>query len=94
MVMATRSRFLSVYIRGVLGMGNVYGANLHGLHGVDIAQFESNHISAHGYLHHLSYGAIGHIVVIGHKAFYHSLWGCSPSTYPSLCCRLHCDGAA
>ena len=51
----------------VLGVSDVDGADLHGLHRIDVTQFEADYVASYAYLYHLAHRAVGHAVVIGHK---------------------------
>ena len=52
---------------GILGMGDVDGADFHGLHRIDVAQLEANHVASYANLYHLAYRTVSHAIVIGHK---------------------------
>ena len=52
---------------GILGMGDVDGADFHGLHRIDVAQLEANHVTSYANLYHLAYRTVSHAIVIGHK---------------------------
>ncbi len=54
-------------VEGVLGVSDVDGADLHGLHRIDVTQLEADYVASYAYLYHLAYRAVGHAVVIGHK---------------------------
>ena len=51
----------------VLGVSDVDGADLHGLHRIDVTQLEADYVASYAYLYHLAHRAVGHAVVIGHK---------------------------
>ena len=53
--------------KGILGMGDVDGADFHGLHRIDVAQLEANHVASYANLYHLAYRTVSHAIVIGHK---------------------------
>ena len=52
---------------GILGMGDVDGADFHGLHRIDVAQLEANHVASYANLYHLAYRTVSHAIIIGHK---------------------------
>ena len=52
---------------GILGMGDVDGADFHGLHRIDVAQLEANHVTSYANLYHLAYRTVSHAIIIGHK---------------------------
>ena len=51
----------------VFGMSDVDGADLHGLHRIDVTQLEADYVASYAYLHHLAHRAVGHAIIIGHK---------------------------
>ena len=53
--------------KGILGMSDVDGADFHGLHRIDVAQLEANHVASYANLYHLAYRTVSHAIVIGHK---------------------------
>ena len=53
--------------KGILGMSDVDGADLHGLHRIDVTQLEANHVASYANLYHLAYRTVSHAIVIGHK---------------------------
>lgn len=79
---------LRVDSEGILGMGDVDGADDNRFGAIDVAQFETNHVASDAHLDHLSDGAVRHIVVIGHKALDDGLWGGCPCANPVLCRSL------
>ena len=52
---------------GILGMCDLDGADFHGLHRIDVAQLEANHVASYANLYHLAYRTVSHAIVIGHK---------------------------
>ena len=60
-------RRLDIDVGGILGMGDVDGADFHGLHRIDVAQLEANHVASYANLYHLAYRTVSHAIVIGHK---------------------------
>ena len=77
----------------VFGMGNIDRTDDNRFGTIDIAQFQTNHIASDAHLDHLSHGAVGHVVIIGHEALHDGLWGSSPCAYPSLCRSIDCYSA-
>ena len=53
--------------KGILGMGDIDGADFHGLHRIDVTQLEANHVTSYANLYHLAYRTVSHAIVIGHK---------------------------
>lgn len=86
-------RTLGVDGERVFGMGNIDRTDDNRFGTIDIAQFQTNHIASDAHLDHLSHGAVGHIVIIGHEALHDGLWGSSPCAYPSLCRSIDCYSA-
>ena len=58
---------LSIDGEGILGMGDVDGADFHGLHRIDVAQLEADYVASYANLYHLAYRTVSHAIVIGHK---------------------------
>ena len=58
---------LGIDVEGILGMGDVDGADFHGLHRIDVAQLEADHVASYANLYHLAYRTVSHAIVIGHK---------------------------
>ena len=86
-------RTLGVDGERVFGMGNIDRTDDNRFGTIDIAQFQTNHVASDAHLDHLSHGAVGHIVIIGHEALHDGLWGSSPCAYPSLCRSIDCYSA-
>ena len=53
--------------KGILGMGDVDGADFHGLHRIDVTQLEADYVASYANLYHLAYRTVSHAIVIGHK---------------------------
>ena len=60
-------RSLGIDVGGILGMGDVDRADLYGLHRIDVAQLEADHVASYANLYHLAYRTVSHAIVIGHK---------------------------
>ena len=54
-------------VGGILGMSDVDRADLYGLHRIDVAQLEADHVASDANLYHLAYRTVSHAIVIGHK---------------------------
>ena len=60
-------RRLGIDVGGILGMSDVDGADFYGLHRIDVAQLEADHVASYANLYHLAYRTVSHAIVIGHK---------------------------
>ena len=60
-------RRLGIDVGGILGMGDVDRSDLYGLHRIDVAQLEADHVASYANLYHLAYRTVSHAIVIGHK---------------------------
>ena len=60
-------RRLGIDVGGILGMSDVDRADLYGLHRIDVAQLEADHVASYANLYHLAYRTVSHAIVIGHK---------------------------
>ena len=53
--------------KGIFGMGDVDGADFHGLHRIYVTQLEADYVASYANLYHLAYRTVSHAIVIGHK---------------------------
>ena len=60
-------RRLGIDVGGILGMSDVDRSDLYGLHRIDVAQLEADHVASYANLYHLAYRTVSHAIVIGHK---------------------------
>ena len=60
-------RRFGIDVGGILGMSDVDRADLYGLHRIDVAQLEADHVASYANLYHLAYRTVSHAIVIGHK---------------------------
>ena len=58
---------LGINVGGILGMSDVDRSDLYGLHRIDVAQLEADHVASYANLYHLAYRTVSHAIVIGHK---------------------------
>ena len=56
-----------INVGGILGMSDVDRSDLYGLHRIDVAQLEADHVASYANLYHLAYRTVSHAIVIGHK---------------------------
>ena len=60
-------RRLGIDVGGILGMSDVDRSDLYGLHRIDVAQLEADHVASYANLYHLAYRTVSHAIIIGHK---------------------------